>query len=120
MRKAIVVLTAALAVLGSTSPSLVLAAQGEKPTATAGSSTSKAVKDQHLSGEVVAVDQQAKTVTIRTAWKKPKEFTFSVEDKAVAALADLKPGDWLNATYIRENGKLTAETLVKAQRTSKK
>jgi len=107
MRKLIVPLIAALTILSVAGLSF----------AKANPEASKAAKPRTFYGQVVSVNQEAKTLTVKkTGWlRKPKELTFSIEEKAAPTLADLKPGDRVKVTYIKEDGKLLAQTLSKTQ-----
>jgi hypothetical protein len=66
-----------------------------------------------LTGEVVAVDQTAKTVTIKYMIKgKPRQATFNVEQKAAASLGNLQPNDRVRLSYSKEQGRLMAQSIV--------
>src|SRR5919108_3152742 len=70
-----------------------------------------------LTGEVVAVDQTAKTVTIKHMVRgQPKEASFNVEENAAPALVNLKPNDWVRLSYYKEQGRLTAQSIVESHR----
>ena len=59
------------------------------------------VAGKNLAGELVSVDQAAKTVTVKhIVDSKPMQLTMSVEDSAIATLAQLKPGDQVKVTYV--------------------
>jgi len=74
---------------------------------------SKAARLHRLAGEVVAVDQTAKTVTIKHMMRgKPKEATFTVEDNAAASLVNLQPNDRVRLSYHKEQGRLIAQSIV--------
>src|SRR5207244_2178641 len=61
--------------------------------------TTPAAASKSLAGELVAVDHAAKTVTVKhIVDKKPVQITFSVEESAVATLAQFKPGDQMMST----------------------
>jgi len=67
----------------------------------------------HLDGEVVAVDPTAKTVTIKYMVRgQPKDATFNVAEKAAASLGNLQPNDRVKLSYSKENGRLTAQSIV--------
>ena len=69
-----------------------------------------------FTGELLAMDQTAKTVTVkRTGRSKAKELTFAVEDDALSTLATLKPGDRVTLRYSETAGHRTAKTIVKAE-----
>ena len=67
-----------------------------------------------LAGELVAVDQAAKTVTVKhMVDKKPMQLTLSVDESAMAALAQLKPGDQVKVTYVQMGDKNIVKSIVK-------
>jgi Cu/Ag efflux protein CusF len=79
----------------------------------------KAVRPTRVSGEVIAVDPAAKTVTVKT---KKKDVVLSVTDKtkimsAVGrerkeiGLSDLKSGDRITASAAEEEGKMIARAI---------
>jgi hypothetical protein len=66
-----------------------------------------------LTGEVVAVDQTAKTVTIRHMVRgEPKEATFNVAANAAPGLVNLQPNDRVRLSYSKEQGRLMAQSIV--------
>jgi hypothetical protein len=70
-------------------------------------------KLHRLIGEVVTVDQAAKTVTINHMVKgKPKKATFNVEEKTTPVLVNLKPNDRVKLSYSKEQGRLIAHSIV--------
>jgi Cu/Ag efflux protein CusF len=72
------------------------------------------VAGKSLAGELVSVDQTAKTVTVKhMVDSKPMQLTMSVEDTAIATLAQLKPGDQVKVTYIEMGGKRIVKSIVK-------
>ena len=74
-----------------------------------------AAASKSLAGELVAVDHAAKTVTVKhIVDKKPVQITFSVEESAVATLAQFKPGDQIMVTYVEMGEKRVAKSIVKA------
>ncbi len=80
----------------------------------------KAIRLRHLRVEVVAIDQDAKTLTVKRMGRRPKELTFSVEPDATTALTDLKPGERIKVGYIETGGKLMAKTIDKAPQQTRK
>ena len=73
----------------------------------------KTARLHRLVGDVVAVDQTAKTVTIKHMVRgQPKEATFNVEEKAAPVLVDLKPNDQVRLNYSKEQGRLIAQSIV--------
>jgi Cu/Ag efflux protein CusF len=68
---------------------------------------------RHVTGTVVAVDEQAKTVTVEHAGKRgSNRHTFVVEPAGAGVLGQLKPGDRVTVRYEREHGKLTAKAII--------
>jgi Cu/Ag efflux protein CusF len=129
MRKAVVLCTAALAALALVAPAF---AQGTAPAATttappttpptratapapvASPATPSVKVTRHLTGEVVAVNPDAKTLTVkRHAWGR--KLTFAVEGDAAAQLGDLKTGDKVTIGYGRAHRQLVAGDIVKSQ-----
>jgi len=81
--------------------------------------TQKPIRTHHLIGEVVSVDQAAKTLTVKHgSSKNAKDMTFMVETDTV--LNDLKPGDHVKIGYVNSSGHLTATTITKNEHTAKK
>lgn len=74
---------------------------------------------KNVSGEVVSLDEAAKTLTLKQAGKTPKELTFTVADTAAKTLTGLKPGDRIRVGYVDEAGKLTAEKIVRSRQKAK-
>jgi hypothetical protein len=73
----------------------------------------EASKLHRLTGEVVAVDRTAKTVTIRHMVRgEPKEATFNVAEKATPGLVNLQPNDRVKLSYSKEQGRLMAQSIV--------
>jgi len=86
------------------------------PAAAAPAATPDAVKAtaKNLAGELVAVDQTAKTVTLKhMVDSKPMQLTMSVEDSAMASLAQLKPGDQVKVSYVEMGEKRIVKSIVK-------
>lgn len=67
-----------------------------------------AVAAKTITGEVIAANRSAQTLVINA---EGKEMTFSVVEKAAAALATLKPGDRVTVSYAEADGKLTAQSI---------
>jgi hypothetical protein len=118
MRKLVVLPMAALMMLGFAGLSYAQPTTAEPPaqgkmTAMGKAETSTPGKLHRLAGEVVAVDQTAKTVTIKHMVRgKPKEATFNVAEQAAPALVDLKPNDRVRLSYDKEQGRLIAQSIV--------
>ena len=86
------------------------------PAAAAPAATPDAAKAtaKNLAGELVAVDQAAKTVTLKhMVDSKPMQLTMSVEDGAMASLAQLKPGDQVKVSYVEMGEKRIIKSIVK-------
>ena len=91
-------------------------AQTAKPATPAPAATEDAAKaaPKSFTGELVAFDQTAKTATVKHMIdKKPMHVTFSVEDGAIATLAQLKPGDPVKVTYVEMGEKRIIKSIVK-------
>jgi flagellin-like protein len=73
----------------------------------------KPVTMRHVKAEIVSVNQQAKTVTVKR--RHGREITLAVADEAATHLGDLKPGDQVRIGYKRVNKRLTAEEIVHNQ-----
>jgi Cu/Ag efflux protein CusF len=122
MRKLIVVLIAALTIAFLAGPSFAQATTSQQPAQTKVTEPAKpegprATKLHHLIGEVVSVDQTAKTVEIKHTVKgKEKEATFTAEEQAAPTLATLKPGDRVKVSYQRANGQLLAQSIAETHR----
>jgi Cu/Ag efflux protein CusF len=126
MRTLIVVLIAALTIVFFAGPSFAQAMTAQQPAQTkvtepAKPEMPKATRLHHLIGEVVSVDQAAKTVEIKHTVKgKEKEATFTVGEQAAPTLATLKPGDRVKISYQRANGQLTAQSIAETHRGASK
>jgi Cu/Ag efflux protein CusF len=122
MRKLLILLMATVTMVSLAGPSFAQARMTGQPTGVkmvelAMAETPMAAKPHRLFGEVVAVDQAAKTVTIKfMVQSKPREATFSVEEQAAPTLADLKPGDHVRVGYNKEQGQLIAHSIVETYR----
>jgi Cu/Ag efflux protein CusF len=108
MKKILMSLTAALvavAVLGG-------ASFAQAPTTPP---PAKAAAVKSLTGEFVAMDKTAKTVTVKyLVDKKATQMTLSVNDAMLTSLAQLKAGDQVKVTYEEMGGKFIAKTIAKA------
>jgi ribosomal protein S1 len=87
----------------------------EKKAAPAPMEMKDAKKVKQVTGEVVAVDAKAKTVTVKG---KKSEVTALVDDKTkimmdkeVKTLADLKAGDKVTLKYSDVDGKIMAKSI---------
>jgi Cu/Ag efflux protein CusF len=83
--------------------------------APAAQAPAKAPVVKNITGEFVAMDKTAKTVTVKhVVDNKPTQLTLSVDDAMLTALAQIKAGDQVKVTYEEMGGKLIAKTIVKA------
>jgi Cu/Ag efflux protein CusF len=125
MNKAMVLFAGALATLSlvgpvfaeSTSPATKEPSKETSPP-TEKSATHKVTSMRHVTGEVVSVNQDAKTLTVKRG-PKGKEMTFAVEADAAAHLSDLKAGDRVKIGYVSNHHQFTARSIVKSEVTAK-
>jgi Cu/Ag efflux protein CusF len=87
-------------------PTKETAAPAQKPAA-------HKIQARHLTAEVVSVNPEAKTLTVKRG-AKGKELTFTVESGAAAHLGDLKAGDQVRVGYIHIHNQLMAKDIVKS------
>ena len=106
MRKTAAFLTGALAAAALIGPAFAA------DTSTTSTAPAKMAVQRHLTAEVVAVNAEAKTLTVKRS-PKAKEMTLAVDPAAATSLADLKAGDRVKVTYQDEHGQLTAKTITK-------
>ena len=101
MKRALKSLAIALALVSVAGPSMAFAAQD----------TPKE-KVKHLTGAVVSVNQDAKTLTVKRMVKqKEHEYTFAASKDAAATLTQLKPGEQVRVSYVEAAGTMTAESI---------
>jgi Cu/Ag efflux protein CusF len=75
-------------------------------------STAREAAVKNLTGEIVAMDQTARTVTVKPMVdKKAAHVTFSVEDAAM--LMAFKAGDHVQVTYAEMGDKRIVKSIVK-------
>ncbi|MCL4477290.1 MAG: hypothetical protein M1508_13900 [Nitrospirae bacterium] len=74
-------------------------------------------KVKQVTGEVVAVDAKAKTLTVKG---KKGDVALSVDEKAAAKLADVKVGDKVTVKYKETDGKNVATSIVGKKAAEKK
>lgn len=72
----------------------------------------------HVSGEVVAVNADAKSLTVKKSGRRPREYTFNVAD--AATLANVKAGERVRVTYVKSGAERLAEKVVASSRTAAK
>ena len=90
------------------------AAPPAAPAAAPAAQDAAKVAGKSLAGELVSVNQAAKTVTVKhMVDSKPMQMTMNVEDSAVATLAQLKPGDQVKVTYVEMGEKRIVKSIVK-------
>ena len=104
-----IVAVAIPALAGTESPEKPVqqAPQPEKPAQPA---PQKMAKARSLTATIVSIDQQEKTVTVKSG-KKATEHTFAVEGKQADTLAHFKAGDKVKISYMEAEGKLIAKTI---------
>jgi Cu/Ag efflux protein CusF len=135
MRRALVLLTAALMVLSLTGLALAQSQSAPPTTATPPAATTpaqpakpsaaklagKAAGVKHMVGEVVSVNADTKSLTVKhTGKKRAKELTFTLTGDAAGHLTDYKPGDSVRVAYVDEAGKLVAQSLTHSKHAAKK
>lgn len=126
MRKLFVLPVAALMALSFASLGLAQTQPAEKPAAPqtmpaekkAAPAEKPAAKPRAkiARGEVISVDPEAQTLVVKA---KDKELSFTVEEKAAKALANLKAGDRVIVGYGEVDGKLIAKAIRKAKAAKK-
>src|ERR1043166_8358851 len=75
---------------------------------------------QHLTGTVVSVNEQTKTVTVKPARRNGHDQTFVADKVGAAALANLKPGERVRISYTESAGHITAESITALTHTAGK
>jgi Cu/Ag efflux protein CusF len=86
------------------------ATEADRKPATPAPAKMDAVKT--LAGEIVSMDQGARTVTVKHMDdKKPVQMTLSVEDPSI--FTQFKPGDHVKVTYAEMGDKRVARSIVK-------
>ena len=119
MRERTPMLIAVLATLFFANPHFAASNPADGPLAgkhvtSAGTEASIPVALKIFSGQVVSVDQDAKTLTVKkTGWLRAQAVTFAVGDDAINSLADLTQDDWVDVTYAEADDKLIAKTIIK-------
>jgi hypothetical protein len=120
MRKTAIWLMAAALGLALGGPAFAAAspAAGSSPSEPANSTAPRTPRTRQFWGDVVYVDQPAKTLSVkRTTTKSVTVMTFTAESTAAGALADLKPGDHVKVSY-GEDGYLVATIVAKTEPTA--
>ena len=124
MKKVIAIVVSVLFVLSVAGLSFAAEQKAAAPAPAEKAAPAKAEKKapakvKSATGEVVAVDAAAKTLTIKG---KKGDMAFSVEEKAAAKLADVKMGDKATVKYKEMDGKnvATSVTVKKAAKKAEK
>jgi Cu/Ag efflux protein CusF len=121
MQKTVVLLAGALALASLVGPAF--AADTPATTAPAAEPTKaaapKTTPERHLRGQVVSVNADAKTLTVKRS-PKAKEMALRVDPAAAATLTDLKAGDRVKVTYVDEHGQLMAKAIAKNEHVAAK
>jgi Cu/Ag efflux protein CusF len=68
----------------------------------------------HMTADVISVDPNAKTFTVKKG-AKGKEMTFTAEGDAAAHLSDLKEGDRVKVSYKKDHGQFMATEIAKGK-----
>jgi hypothetical protein len=97
----------------------VTPAQPVMPPASRGSG--KATGLRHMGGEVVSVNAEGRTMTVKhIGKKKTKQLTFTLTGDAAAHATDFKPGDSVRVGYAGDMWALVAQTVTHKRRAPKK
>lgn len=72
----------------------------------------------HVKGDVVSVDQNAKTLTVKRGGLRHKELTFQVDDPA--QLANVQTGQTVRVGYVKQGAQMIAKEIVPSTTASKK
>jgi hypothetical protein len=79
-----------------------------------------AAKPKGVTGEVVSVNIERKTLVVKVAVAgKPTELTFGADKATGTALVDLKPGDHVRVAYTDAEGQRTATAITRVPQTAK-
>lgn len=68
----------------------------------------------HMTADVVSVDQNAKTFTVKKG-AKGREMTFTAQGDAADRLSDLKEGDRVKVSYKKDHGQFMATEISKGK-----
>ena len=83
-------------------------------------SATPAAKPKGVTGEVVSVNVERKTLIVKVAVAgKPTELTFGADKATGTALVDLKPGDHVRVAYTDAEGQRTATAITRVPQTAK-
>ena len=103
---------------------LSLSLAGLMPASQAFAAQDKAAKAEkktslsHVKGDVVSVDQNAKTLTVKKGGLRHKEMTFRVDDPAL--LANVQTGQSVRVGYVKEGKQMIAKEVVPGTTASRK
>lgn len=121
MNKAMILFAGAVAALSLAGPVFADSASPatkepakETSSAAAKPATHKIAGMRHVTGEVVSVNEEAKTLTVKQG-PKGKELTFAVEADATAHLSGLKAGDQVKIGYVKGHKQLMARDIVRSE-----
>jgi hypothetical protein len=78
------------------------------------------MKPRALTGQVVGVDQGAKTVTVKGTGQAPKQMTFTLDKASTVFLNNLKPGERVRVSYVDMDGHLMAKSITPIAHTASK
>ena len=102
---------------------LVLVGAGVAQAASEGKTASrtKAPAVKHLTGTVVSVNAEKKTVMVKQIIKgMEREQSFTVEKDAVPVLTHLKAGERVRVDYVENSGQLMAQSIGELKHSAKK
>ncbi len=121
MGRAMILFTGALATLSLVGPAFATSASSatqapskETSAPAAKPATHRVAAMRHVTGEVVSVNQDAKTLTVKHG-SKGKPLTFAVEANAAAQLSGLKAGDQVKIGYVKSDKQLMARQITKSE-----
>ncbi len=109
MKKATVLFAGTLAALLVAGPGLAQTSSTtqESTTTTApAEKPSKLAMPHKVTGEVIAADASANTLTVKDS--KGKNYTFKADGDAAPRLTDLKAGDRVKVNYKKSHGEMVA------------
>jgi Cu/Ag efflux protein CusF len=121
MNRAMILFAGALATLSLVGPAFAAGASSatqapskETSAPAAKPVTHKVAAMRRVTGEVVSVNQDAKTLTVKHG-SKGKELTFAVEPDAATQLSGLKAGDQVKISYVKNDKQLMAKQIKKSE-----
>ena len=127
MKKATALFAGSLIALLATGPSFAQtsATTGDNNTTSSAPSNSAAPAKKpsmfsmphRVTGEVVAADPAANTLTVKDS--KGKEYAFSADSDAATRLGDLRVGDRVKVDYKKSKGQMVATKIVEAKESAR-